>query len=174
MLIGEFGAAARDADPDVEPDTFLFYSETFTVADRVGAMPLLRFAAVADGGAQAEEMAGLAAMHELLRDCLAPGDWARFQKVASDNKVEAEELMQVCGAVYEAVSGRPTRRPSASVGGSLSGTASSKAPSSSEVFYDQEWKNTPFGRREMVLNPERYANVKPISEAGRDLAQLAG
>lgn len=156
-LIGEFGAAARDADPDVEPDQFKFYGELFTVAERVGAMPLLRFAAVADGGAQAEEMAGLAAMHELLRDCLAPGDWSRFQKVASDNKAEAEELMGVCGAVYEAITGRPTKRPSVSAAGSSITTESSREPSSSVAFLPP------------IQQDERIRELRPLADAGAAL-----
>lgn len=157
-LIGEFGAAVRDAAPDVEPDEFRFYGETFTVADQVGAMPLLRFAAVAEGGTQAEELAGLAAMYELLRDCLAPGDWSRFQKVASDNKVEAEELMEICGAVYQAITGRPTRRPSVSAGGSSNTSASSREHSSSEVSLPP------------IQQDERVRALRPVAEVGASLA----
>lgn len=161
-LIGEFGAAAREADPNAEPDQFKFYGELFTVADQVGAMPLLRFAAVADSGAQADELAGLAAMHELLRDCLAPGDWPRFQKVAADHKADAEELMQVCGAVYQAITGRPTQRPSASADGSSTTTASSRAPSSSEA-------SSPLGAVPPIQLDPRVRELRPVSDAAATL-----
>lgn len=161
-LIGEFGAAAREEDSNVEPDTFTFYGETFTVAERVGAMPLLRFAAVAEAGTQAEELAGLAAMHELMRDCLAAGDWPRFQKVAADNKAEADELMEVCGAVYAAVTGRPTRRPSASVDGSSETTGSSREPSSSAA-------SSPLGNVPPIQLDARVRELRPVSEAGAAL-----
>lgn len=161
-LIGEFGAAARDAEETVEPDEFKFYGETFAVADKVGAMPLLRFAAVAESGTQAEDMEGLAAMHELLRDCLAPGDWPRFQKVAADRKADAEELMEVCGAVYQAITGRPTKRPSASADGSSPTTVSSKVLSSSE-------ESSPLGSVPPILLDPRVQALQPIGEAGLSL-----
>ncbi len=130
-LIGEFGAAEQEAVG--EPDFFTFYNEQFQVADRVGAMPLLRFASVAESGVEAEEMEGLAAMHDLLRDCLSEGDWSRFQRTAAVKKASAEELMEVCAAVYQAVTGRPTSRPSDSADGPLTTLVSSREPSSSEV-----------------------------------------
>lgn len=174
--IGEFGAAAREADPDQEPDTFKFYGETFAVAERVGAMPLLRFAAVAEEGTQAEEMEGLAAMHELLRDCLiaepitaeVDGEtkviahgWSHFQKVAASNKVDAEELMEVCGAIYQAVSGRPTQRPSVSTDGPSSSGESSKELSSSEESSDQ---NLP-----PIQRDERIKALQPVAAVGMSL-----
>lgn len=161
-LIGEFGAATRDEDSNVEPDTFTFYGETFTVADRVGAMPLLRFAAIADAGTQAEELAGLAAMHELLRDCLAPGDWSRFQKVAADQKVEADELMEVCGTIYAAVTGRPTQRPSVSAAGSSETSASSREPSFSAA-------SSPLGNVPPIQMDPRVRALQPVAEAGAAL-----
>jgi hypothetical protein len=172
VMIGEFGAAARDADDATEPDTFKFYGETFAVADRVGAMPLLRFAAVADAGAQAEEMEGLAAMHELLRDCLVAepitaevdGEskivahgWAHFQRVAASNKAEAEELMEVCGAIYQVVSGRPTRQPSVSTAGLSTTGASSKVSSSSEVSLPP------------IQQDPRIQALVPVAEVGLSL-----
>lgn len=160
-MIGEFGAAAR-AESDVEPDEFRFYGETFQVAARVGAMPLLRFASVADSGIEAEEMEGLAAMHELLRDCLAAGDWPRFQKTASDNKADAEELMEVCAAIYQAVTGRPTERPSDSVAGSLVTTESSREPLSSVA-------SSPLGAVAPILQDPRVGELVPIDQAAMRL-----
>lgn len=169
VLLGEFGAAARDADPEVEPDTFKFYGAEFTVADRVGAMPLLRFASVAESGTDAEEMEGLAAMHELLRDCLTAGDWPRFQKTAATNKADAKELMEVCGAIYRAVTGRPTLRPSDSADGPSATGESSKVPLSSPGSSRRNWRDTPFGRRELAAVPELYEDVKPLEDIGREL-----
>ena len=128
--LGNFGTAKRDADPNYEPDTFEFYGESFEVARRVGGMPLLDFAEVATNGTEAEELEGLAAMKALLRDCLVPGDWARFQKVAQENKSELAEMMKICAVVYETVSARPTERPSDSADGPSTTGESSKAPSS--------------------------------------------
>lgn len=125
MIVGEFGAA-RAALNRTAPDTLLFFGETFTLADEVGTMPLLEFAAAADAGTDASEMAGLAAMHALLRDCLVDEDWARFRSVAKKNKADTDTLLQVCTRVYEVISGRPTESPTGSSGGQ-----SSPSPSSS-------------------------------------------
>ena len=124
MIVGEFGAA-RVALNRTEPDTFVFFGETFTMADEVGTMPLLEFAAAADAGTDASEMAGLAAMHALLRDCLVDEDWSRFRAVAKKNKADAPVLLEVCTRVYEVISGRPTELPTGSAGGQSSSSPSS-------------------------------------------------
>ena len=178
MLIGEFGAAAREQSEKPELDTFRFYGETFAVADRVGAMPMLRFAAVAESGVDADEMEGLAAMHELLRDCLVAepvteeGDdgevkvvahgWARFAKVASDNKVSADELMEICAAVYQSVTGKDTPQPSASPVGQSPTGPTSRAPSSSEG-------SSPLGSVPPILLDPRVRELKSVNEVGMSL-----
>lgn len=131
MIVGEFGAAkaeVKKAHGD-EPDEFKFYGETFTIADEVGIMPLMEFAAAADAGADAAELAGLSAMHDLLRDCLADGEWNRFRTSAKKNKTDPDTLLAVCIRVYEVISGRPTVLPSGSAGGQSSASQSS-SPSS--------------------------------------------
>ena len=173
-FLGEFGAAKRDADPDREVDTFKFYGEEFTVADRVGAMPLLRFAAAAVSGADSAEAEGLSAMHDLLRDCLPADDWRRFQQVAEENKADGDELLAISRTVYQAISGRPTRRPSDSSDGPSSTGASSRVPSSTEVSSTPTWKDTPFGRRELAAHPELYADVIPLTDNGRALLAQTG
>ncbi len=127
-VVGEFGAARQELarKRSGEPDTIVFYGETFTLSDEVGGMPLLDFAAAAEAGTDAAEMQGLAAMHQLLRDCLVPEDWPRFHQLSIRQKVPTETLMEVCAAVYVAVSGRPTESPSG-----LPDGQSSTSPSSS-------------------------------------------
>lgn len=129
-IVGEFGAAKREASPDREPDQIIFYGERFTIASETGTMPLLEFAAAAEQGADASDMRGLAAMHALFEDCLIPEDWPRFKAVARENKADADVLLAVCGRVYEVISGRPTQQPSDSAGG-LSTTSLSPSPSPS-------------------------------------------
>lgn len=127
--LGEFHAAAREADPAREPDTFVLCGETFTIAEHVGDMPLLRFAAAAADGADSSTMAGMAAMHDMLRDCLADGDWPRFQDVCTRNRVGHETLFSIVNAVHEAVTGRPTSRPADSSAGPSNTGGSSRAAS---------------------------------------------
>lgn len=165
-FLGEFGAAKREQDPDREPDTFKFYGDQFTVADRVGAMPLLRFAAAAQSGADSSEQEGLSAMHDLLRDCLSPADWRRFQQVASDNRADGDELLGICRAVYQALSGRPTRRPSDSSDGPSPTGESSKESLSSVA-------SLPPGHGP-VMNDPRVRELRSIDDAGRDLLAVTG
>lgn len=118
--VGSFGAA-RDRSLQLrnggEPDTFDFCGQEFRVADEVGAMPLLRFAAAADSGLDTEDMAGLVAMMEMVRDCIHPDDWPRFQKVATEEKAGGELLMEVCQGLYAHIAARPTVRPADSSAG---------------------------------------------------------
>lgn len=155
--LGTFGAAVHEGDPDREPDTFEFYGETFTVKDRVGVMPLLMFAAVAKTGVDSAEMEAFAAMHALITACIVTEDVPRFEKSATDNDVETEQLMEVCKVLYSAVTGRPTTRPSDSADGSSTTTENSKA-----LSYLGDWDKTPLGRRELAANPERYELLRVV------------
>lgn len=125
MIIGEFGAAQRELKNTGEPQQFTFYGETFTIADEVGTMPLLEFAAAAEDGTDSSELRGLAAMHALLKDCLIEGDWPRFRESAKRNKADADTLLSVCTRVYEVISGRPTESPTGSADGQSTSSPSS-------------------------------------------------
>ncbi len=131
-VVGEFGAARQELarKRSGEPDTIVFYGETFTIADEVGAMPLLDFAAAAEAGTSTGEMQGLAAMRQLLQDCLVPEDWPRFHRVSIEQKASDEVLMEVCVAVYGAVSGRPTESPSGLPDGRSTSSPSSNTSAS--------------------------------------------
>lgn len=153
---GEFGRALAVASG--EPDIFTFHGEPFILPDRMSALPLMRFAwrgkvidqqleqarsakaraitpeqqdeaAAALGQA---EMEALSAVYEFLRASLpAPQDWARFEEAAIRVGADQDELMGVCNAIYQAVTGRPTRRPAdSSAGPSTTGTSSTDAPAS--------------------------------------------
>jgi hypothetical protein len=91
-----------------------FQGSTFRIAEKVGLMPMLKFAHAASSGATEDDMEGMAAMYAMIRDCIDPQDWPRFERVAMDTHAEGEELMAVVEAVLEAVSARPTQPPSGS------------------------------------------------------------
>jgi hypothetical protein len=143
--LGEFEVAAREADPDREPDTFTLCGETFTVADHVGIIPLGMFAKAATSGADTSEMEGLAALVDVVGQCVVEDDVERFMALATKKRLDTELLMSIVKAVLEAQSGRPTERPSDSSGGSSTTGASLKAVSSFE-----DWQDTPLGRREIA------------------------
>ncbi len=94
-----------------------FGGESFAVADRIGHMALMRFAKAAQAGVDSSDMAGLAAMYDLLEQCIDPADWPRFEKAADRTRADGEELMRVVVEVMARVTDRPTSRPSASSDG---------------------------------------------------------
>ena len=108
----------------------VFFGESFVVADRIGLMPLMRFAKVAQGGVDSSDLAGLTAMYDLLEQCIADHDWQRFQAHADRSRADGEELMKVVAEVMAMVSARPTSRPSDSSAG-----PPSTAPSFRDVSY---------------------------------------
>lgn len=124
--------------PDVE-----FFGESFTLSDKVGLMPLLRFAHAARQGVDGGSLEGMAAMYDLLAQCFAPEDWERFQDVATRERASEEELTEVVRKAIEFISERPTQRPTESSGGPSSTGATSAADSSSPVIDRLEAQGRP-------------------------------
>jgi hypothetical protein len=120
-----------------------FEGERFGMAEAIGAMPLMRFAKVAKSGADSNNMDGLVAMYDLLEQCIAPSEWVRFQAHADKTRADGEKLMGVVGKVFEALSERPTGRPSDSSGGPKSTKRNSAGGSSSKVIKRYEKKGRP-------------------------------
>lgn len=132
-------AAAREADPGGEVagevvesgDKVELLGKSFRIAERIGLMPLLKFASAAD--VDTEDPRALSAMYSLLRDCIyagtpgcgecaeclakrdqncklyEKGDWGAFEEHAMVTKADADDLMEVVQKVLEVVSGRPTQ-----------------------------------------------------------------
>lgn len=117
--------------PNVE-----FAGETFTVSDRIGLMPLMRFAKVAKSGVDSADMDGLAAMYDLLQQCFPDQEWQRFEAAADRTHADGDELMGIVGKVFEVLSERPTSRPSDSSDGPSSTEQSSAGGFSLPVRLD--------------------------------------
>jgi hypothetical protein len=96
-----------------------FGGDTFRRADAVGLMALMRFAHVAKAGTDSNDLDGLAAMYELLEQCVHEDDWQRFQKTAMKVKAKGDDLMAVVKAVISGEADRPTSRPSDSSDGPI-------------------------------------------------------
>lgn len=116
------------------PNHVDFFDEVFTVADKIGLMPLMRFAKVAKGGADSADMEALAVMLDLLEQCIAPSEWQRFQDCADRNRADGEELLAVVTSVMETLTERPTSRPSDSSAGPQTTTPNSEGVLSSRVI----------------------------------------
>lgn len=126
-----------------DAETITFGGEEFRIADKVGLMPLMRFAHVASGGVDAEDMAGLVAIHDLLEQCFPEDEWSRFQRVATKTRADGAELMGVIKSVFEAIGRRPTGRSSDSSDGPTPTPLRSVDGSSSEVIARLQSKGRP-------------------------------
>jgi hypothetical protein len=156
-IVHQTQAAAEGVQAgDVRKVTFL--GAEFATAEKIGLMPLMRFAAAAKAGLDSDDMDGLAALYTLIQDCIDPADWPRFERHATDTKAEADDLMKVVQTVIEALAARPTQRPADSSAGPPSTSAPSKGISS-----------TP-GRRV----PAEAAEMVPVADLMEHRARLTG
>jgi hypothetical protein len=132
-----------------------FLGEDFAIADKVGLMPLLRFAHAAKSGLDSADMEGMAALYDMLRQCISEravyvrdgrpidkpdelddgvtvlGGWAEFEAHATKAKADDEDLMGVVQRVMALMSERPTIPASDYSDGPPEITPTSEAASSS-------------------------------------------
>ena len=87
----------------------------FRLADNVGIMPLMEWAAASDRDVASAD--GLRAVYYVLEDAVHEDDWAEFRKYAREAKVDAGELLDFANAALEALAGRPTEAASGSSDG---------------------------------------------------------
>lgn len=136
-----------------------FLGEQFAIADKVGLMPLLRFAHAANSGLDSADMEGMAALYDMLQQCIATervyvrdgrpidrpaandaegnegvtvlGGWAEFEAHATKAKANDDDLVGVVQRVMTLLSERPTSQLSASSDGLPQTAPTSTADSSS-------------------------------------------
>jgi hypothetical protein len=84
----------------------------YKVADKVGLMPLLKFAHAADQGIDSQDIEGLNAIYEMLQDCIHEGDWDRFKKEMTAEKAFVDDLLPVVQQAIQIITSRPTGEPS--------------------------------------------------------------
>lgn len=120
-----------------------FAGKPFKVADKLGLMPLLRFAHLAKQGVDSDDMEGLVAIYDLLVNVIAPEDWEAFEQHAVDVRAEGDDLMLVVTQAIEMISSRPTERPSVSSDGPGRTSPSSPGDSSSRVIRRLEKEGRP-------------------------------
>jgi hypothetical protein len=115
-----------------------FMGEEFKVRDRVGLMALMRFAQASASGGDTADMETLAALYRLLRACIHPDDWGRFEDRADETDAEADDLMPVVSDTLSLVTARPTERPAVSSAGPPTTSPSSKQTPPSLASREQE------------------------------------
>ncbi|PZG17806.1 hypothetical protein C1I95_14750 [Micromonospora craterilacus] len=123
-----------------------FMGDHYRIAEKVGLMPLMKFAMTAKQGANADDMEGLSAMYSLIKDCIDPAEWERFEQDAIDKKAEADDLLKVVQDTIQILSARPTRRPADSSAGPQTTSEPSKENSSSP----EPARRVPEGMGELV------------------------
>lgn len=128
----------------------LFPGETFQVSDQdVPKFLISELALAIADAADTGQMPVEAALMRILKVCVRPQDWSRFRRAASAVDADGEQLIEIVGKVMkarrelEAVTGRPTSRPSDSSDGSPSTEANSTAGSSSPVIRRLEERGRP-------------------------------
>jgi hypothetical protein len=89
--------------PVVEVRHVDFLGRKFAIADKIGLMPLMRFAHAAKSGLDSADLEGMAAMYDMLRQCIADNPVFVFQgrnitrDEANDLPPEAVEQVVVFG-----------------------------------------------------------------------------
>lgn len=123
----EFAAALEVASPKVVEAP---WGKSYEVADKIAAMPLLKFAHLSKKGVDSADMEGLAAIYDLLRAVFTDDAWERFEIDSTEERANDEDLMQIITKAIEVIAARPTKSPSDSSDGQSTTTASSTEPSS--------------------------------------------
>lgn len=175
-----------EAVPDVESDELLvtveFRGKRFAVRDTVSLLPMMKFAVIAkrqkaatdrgETGGGEQEMDALAALFELLEQCIAPHDFGAFYDHALSVGASQEELMHVVADAHRARAARPTQRSQPSPGGQSTTGPSSEAGSSSPAWsvpqgsIDVQRHLEEQGRPDMALVVKRAREASRTSYAG--------
>jgi hypothetical protein len=108
-------ALAVDKD-EIKTGKIEFRGEKFHVADEVGTLPFLLFAAAQDMPADGPD--GMAAIWHMIEDVLHEKDYPRFLQYALKlrPKVTADELLELMNKAQEIIAGTPTAQPDGSSG----------------------------------------------------------
>lgn len=129
-VVHELQAAVEGVPTD---GTIEYGGTRYRVAEKVAAMALAKLAKIGQQGTDANNMAGLAAMHDALRAVIHRDDWNRFEQATLDNYADGDMLMELFNAALEAIAARPTQRSTDSSAGPSPTSVSSKDTSSSKA-----------------------------------------
>ncbi|MEU7978251.1 hypothetical protein AB0B63_06935 [Micromonospora sp. NPDC049081] len=127
----EIQARAEGVDVVGGGQKVTFLGEEYRIADKVGLMPLMRFAVAAKSGMESDDMEALAAMYSLIKDCIDATEWPRFERDATDKKADQDDLLKVVTDVIQVLTARPTRQPTDSSAGLPTTSPTSKGNSPS-------------------------------------------
>ena len=126
--------------------------EKFDVVEVVAPMAFMRYSDGAVRGVDSSSPEGMAAMYVLLKACIVPEDWDRFEQMAITECLGHAELFEVVQQAFGVIAERPTLRPSESSDGPVSISPNSEDVSSSPA--------------EPVASPADRV-IRRLEEAGR-------
>ncbi len=109
----EDGKIVRDEDGKIVREDV---TQDFRLAEDVGIMPLMEWAAAAEGS-EDESSRSLVAIFYVLEDTVHEEDWNEFREFGRKNKAQAGDYGKFINAALEALAGRPTEEPSGSSDG---------------------------------------------------------
>jgi hypothetical protein len=132
-------------------DVVAFLGGQFKVAERVSTLAVMRFAKIASAGVDADDMEGLAAMYDLLEQCIDPADWRAFQAHADKERAQGDDLLGLIREVMARITARPTGQPSDSSDGLESSSENSVGDSYLRVIARLEGQ----GRPDLALMVDR-------------------
>ncbi len=129
--------SGEDVQAEIEgiklEETVEFMGQQFRLPEKIGIMPLLIFANAAKRGLSSDDMEGAAALYAMIRDCINPEDWSRFEQLAIDTRAGGDDLFPVVERVMEIIAARPTQRPSGSSSPASKRSKKSRANSRSKL-----------------------------------------
>lgn len=145
-----------------DTERFDFLGRSFGVAERVSTLALMRFAKAASGGVESDDMAGLAAMYDLLQQLVEPSEWAVFEAHADAQRAQPDDVLAVIQEVLPLIAGRPTGPPSDSSDGRQTKSVHSVGGSSSPVIAHLQAK----GRPDLALMVEQADRARASHATG--------
>jgi hypothetical protein len=106
-------------------------ARTFRLAPDLNTLPFLRFATAANDGGRTEDLEGLAALYDMIKQVVDEDEWPAFYAYASKVRADDEELMEFVSQAVEVLSARPRSRRGNSLAGSPTTSPRSREVSSS-------------------------------------------
>lgn len=167
-----------EAPPEPEVKHVAFMGAEFAVASKIGLMPLMKFAKISKSGIDSSDIEAMAAMYDMLQQCIADdpvfvlqgrvttreaclelstedaeqvvvfGGWGAFEDHANKTRAGDDDLLQVVRDVMEILTERPTSRPSDSSAGPQQ-TAPTSAENSSSLEVVRRLKSQ--GRPDLAM-----------------------
>lgn len=93
----------QETPPAAEVRSVEFLGSKFAIADKIGLMPLMRFAHASKSGLDSSDMEGMAAMYDMIRQCIADESVFMFRgerltaAACRELPPEAQEQVEVIG-----------------------------------------------------------------------------